>query len=67
MIGQRRFLTVKEVAERLEIDYRFALALVQDGQLDYKLRNPSAPNRKIYMVSAESVDKYERNHMVIAR
>jgi hypothetical protein len=64
---ERRWLSVQEVAARLEIPYRQALALVQDGDLDWRLRNPKAPNRRIYQISAESVELYERNQQVFAR
>lgn len=66
MYPEQRWLTVKEVSERLAIPYRLALALVQDGELTYRLRNPRAA-RRIYLVSADSVERYEKNHTQVAR
>lgn len=60
MTAERHWLTVQEVADRLEVPYRQALALVQDGDLEWRPRNPKA-NRRIYQVSASSVDLYEAN------
>lgn len=65
---QRQWLAVQEVADKLEISYRQALALVQDGDLEWRPRNPKTfDRRRIYQVSAASVDLYERNQRVFSR
>lgn len=66
MNQERRWLTVQQVADQLEIPYRQALALVQDGDLEWRPRNPKV-RRRIYQVSAASVDLYERNLQRFAR
>jgi hypothetical protein len=61
-----RWLTVQQVADELGTSYRVALALVQDNKVTWRLRNPDA-QRRIYMVAADSVRKYERNTTNFAR
>lgn len=59
------WLTAKQASVRLfgsdrPGDYLRTLALVNDGRLTYRLKNPAAV-RRIYLISAASVDAYIAN------
>ena len=66
MINEKKWVSVTETAQRLEVCYDKALALVQDRKLTSRLKNPEA-KRKTYQVSVESIEKYERNTTLFAK